>query len=43
VMSFHQCGGNVGDSCTYVFFFSYFPFSVTWYGLGETVKVESNL
>jgi beta-amylase len=43
VMSFHQCGGNVGDSCTYVFFSSYFPFSVTWYGLGETVKVESNL
>lgn len=20
VMSFHQCGGNVGDSCTYVYF-----------------------
>lgn len=23
VMSFHQCGGNVGDSCTYVVLISY--------------------
>ena len=29
VMSFHQCGGNVGDSCTYVFFF--FLFSLFCY------------
>lgn len=29
VMSFHQCGGNVGDSCTYVIFlFFYFFFSL---------------
>lgn len=28
VMSFHQCGGNVGDSCTYVLFPSFLDFSV---------------
>jgi hypothetical protein len=30
VMSFHQCGGNVGDSCTYVLFPAFLEFSVPY-------------